>query len=149
MPQMQDRHYAGHRNASTYSVASWCVLPTNLKPESVIYLSPNPVSQQGTAIAMPIPKQKPLFLLVLISFESCVLVENLLLTALFILTFDFSLLRQLIKIGRFLHKSFFSTLVDWTFCNGNFVQPTLPCCVVDPDYSSGVVPTAGSLSIMG
>lgn len=56
---------------------------------------------------MPIPKQKPLFLLVLISFESCVLVENLLRTALFILTFDFSLLRQLIKTGRFLHRSFF------------------------------------------
>ena len=68
------------------------------------------------------------------------LVENLLLTAQFILSVVFSFLRQAIKMGRFLHTyQFFLTLVEQISRIGNTVQPTLPCWVV---------PTAGSLSIM-
>ena len=68
------------------------------------------------------------------------LVENLLLTAQFILSVVFSFLRQAIKMGRFLHNyQFFLTLVEQISRIGNTVQPTLPCWVV---------PTAGSLSIM-
>ena len=67
------------------------------------------------------------------------LVENLLLTAQFILSVVFSFLRQAIKMGRFLHNyQFFLTLVEQISRIGNTVQPTLPCWVV---------PTAGSLSI--
>ena len=69
------------------------------------------------------------------------LVENLLLTAQFILSVVFSFLRQAIKMGRFLHNyQFFLTLVEQISRIGNTVQPTLPCWVV---------PTAGSLSISG
>ena len=69
------------------------------------------------------------------------LVENLLLTAQFILSVVFSFLRQAIKMGRFLHNyQFFLTLVEQISRIGNTVQPTLPCWVV---------PTAGSLSIRG
>ena len=68
------------------------------------------------------------------------LVENLLLTAQFILSVVFSFLRQAIKMGRFLHNyQFFLTLVEQISRIGNTVQPTLPCWVV---------PTAGSLSIV-
>ena len=68
------------------------------------------------------------------------LVENLLLTAQFILSVVFSFLRQAIKMGRFLHNyQFFLTLVEQISRIGNTVQPTLPCWVV---------PTAGSLSII-
>ena len=67
------------------------------------------------------------------------LVENLLLTAQFILSVVFSFLRQAIKMGRFLHNyQFFLTLVEQISRIGNTVQPTLPCWVV---------PTAGSLCI--
>lgn len=68
------------------------------------------------------------------------LVENLVLTAQFILSVVFSFLRQAIKMGRFLHNyQFFLTLVEQISRIGNTVQPTLPCWVV---------PTAGSLSII-
>ena len=68
------------------------------------------------------------------------LVENLLLTAQFILSVVFSFLRQAIKMGRFLHNyQFFLTLVEKISRIGNTVQPTLPCWVV---------PTAGSLSVV-
>jgi len=53
------------------------------------------------------------FLLVFLSFFSCTLVENLQSTVHSVLSFVFSVLRQLIKTSCFLHNYFFfSTLIE-------------------------------------
>jgi len=79
-----------------------------------------PCIMQGRPLFCLYSGKKRCFCFFLFLF-SCTFVENLLLTALFVLSFVFSSQRQLTKTGRFLHNYFFfSTLVESNSCKREY-----------------------------